>query len=329
MRRSPTCSARLRHLPHRRRREGGAPADGRPQPPVRRRGRAGDQRVRRPHPVATSRWVDVPAAPRPSTSRPSSRIVLKLRMNFDGGPGPGSLPRSTPREEALHFAQMPGRPLPSSKGVGVRFVQIWSGNDNSLPCRNWDSCTRTRKRDRPLPPRYHRRGPPSSWGFRATRGSTTTLIRVTTELGRSSSSQGGKCRDQANPSSCSIRTGSAAAASRAAYAHGESDVWATSPLDRIGSRTTVYDGHPRHASTRSARPNIAARLPLTTASIAASRTCTATRIAAGLNAAAAVDWHFRGGDPRGSFSNLAVTSAIRPATFSASPPVHTAPVFMG
>ena len=48
-----------------------------------------------------------------------------------------STSRSTRSSNRLLRPQVPGRPPSAQRGV--RFVQIWSGNDNGLPRRNWTS----------------------------------------------------------------------------------------------------------------------------------------------------------------------------------------------
>lgn len=122
---------------------------------------------------------------------------------------------------------------------GVRFVQIWSGNDNGFPRRNWDSHEDVERDHGPL-----------AWGMaRAVsalildlkqRGLLDeTLILWTTEFGRMPSSQGGRGRDH-NPyvftnwlCGGGIRGGSTV---------GESDAWGYKPLDRANP-TQCYDIH--------------------------------------------------------------------------------------
>ena len=81
---------------------------------------------------------------------------------------------------------------------GVRFVQIWSGNDNGFPRRNWDSHEDVERDHGPL-----------AWGMAKAvsalildlkqRGLLDdTIILWTTEFGRMPSTQGGKGRDH-NP----------------------------------------------------------------------------------------------------------------------------------
>lgn len=122
---------------------------------------------------------------------------------------------------------------------GVRFVQIWSGNDNGFPRRNWDSHEDVQRDHGPL-----------AWGMAtgaaaliqdlAQRGMLEdTLILWTTEFGRMPCAQGSKGRDH-NPFCFTnwlcgggIKGGTTA---------GESDLWGFRPQDRSRS-TLVYDVH--------------------------------------------------------------------------------------
>lgn len=121
---------------------------------------------------------------------------------------------------------------------GVRFVQIWSGNDNGFPRRNWDSHEDI--------PRDH--GPLAkgmSVGTAALirdlkqRGLLEdTLILWTTEFGRMPCSQGSKGRDH-NPF---VFTNWLCGAGIQGGTYGESDEWGYKPLDR-DHPTQVYDIH--------------------------------------------------------------------------------------
>jgi hypothetical protein len=76
------------------------------------------------------------AAPEALNLKAEPAHVLKL-YGLDGGPQ--AWPKEiSADEEAFHFSQkcLAARRLLER---GVRFVQIWSGNDNSFPRRNWDS----------------------------------------------------------------------------------------------------------------------------------------------------------------------------------------------
>ena len=123
---------------------------------------------------------------------------------------------------------------------GVRFVQIWSGNDNGFPRRNWDSHEDVERDHGPLA-RGFARGASALIRDLKQRGLLEdTIILWTTEFGRMPSSQGGgKGRDH-NPyvftnwlCGGGIKGGTTA---------GESDQWGYKPLDR-SNPTTCYDIH--------------------------------------------------------------------------------------
>jgi hypothetical protein len=122
---------------------------------------------------------------------------------------------------------------------GVRFIQIWSGNDNSFPRRNWDSHEDIERDHGPL-----------SYGM--AKGSAAlikdlkqrgmledTIILWTTEFGRMPSSQGSKGRDH-NPYCFSNWL--CGGGIKGGVTHGESDQWGYKPLDRANP-TQVYDIH--------------------------------------------------------------------------------------
>lgn len=122
---------------------------------------------------------------------------------------------------------------------GVRFVQIWSGNDNGFPRRNWDSHEDIERDHGPLA-RGFARGASALIRDLKQRGMLDdTIVLWTTEFGRMPSTQGGKGRDH-NPyvftnwlCGGGIRGGAIA---------GESDQWGYKPLDRANP-TEVYDIH--------------------------------------------------------------------------------------
>lgn len=123
---------------------------------------------------------------------------------------------------------------------GVRFVQIWSGNDNGFPRRNWDSHEDVERDHGPL-----------AWGMAKAvsalildlkqRGLLDdTIILWTTEFGRMPSSQGGgKGRDH-NP--YVFTNWLCGGGIKGGTTHGESDQWGFKPLDRANP-TTCYDIH--------------------------------------------------------------------------------------
>ncbi len=122
---------------------------------------------------------------------------------------------------------------------GVRFVQIWSGNDNSFPRRNWDSHEDVERDHGPLA-RGMAVGAAALIKDLKQRGLLEdTIILWTTEFGRMPSTQGSRGRDH-NPYVFSnwlcgggIKPG---------VTHGLSDDWGYKPLDR-DNPTQVYDIH--------------------------------------------------------------------------------------
>ena len=141
-------------------------------------------------------------------------------------------------EEAYFFAQkcLTARRLLER---GVRFVQIWSGNDNSHPRRNWDSHEDIRRDHGPLS-RGMARGAAALIADLKQRGMLEdTLILWTTEFGRMPSSQAGKGRDH-NP--FVFTNWLCGGGIKGGITVGESDQWGYKPLDRRNP-TLVYDIH--------------------------------------------------------------------------------------
>jgi hypothetical protein len=141
-------------------------------------------------------------------------------------------------EEAAHFGLkcLVARRLLER---GVRFVQIWSGNDNSFPRRNWDSHEDVARDHGPL-----------AWGMAVGAAALIrdleqrgllddTVILWTTEFGRMPCAQGGKGRDH-NP--FVFTNWLAGGGIRGGVTHGPSDEWGYKPLDREHP-TQVYDLH--------------------------------------------------------------------------------------
>mgnify|MGYP003335231947 CR=1 FL=1 len=81
---------------------------------------------------------------------------------------------------------------------GVRFVQIWSGNDNGFPRRNWDSHEDIERDHGPLARGMARGASALIQDLRQRGLLDDTIILWTTEFGRMPSTQGGKGRDH-NP----------------------------------------------------------------------------------------------------------------------------------
>ena len=122
---------------------------------------------------------------------------------------------------------------------GVRFVQIWSGNDNSFPRRNWDSHEDIERDHDPL---AHGMavGTAALLKDLKRRGLLDdTLVLWTTEFGRMPSTQGTKGRDH-NP--YCFTNWMAGGGIKGGVSFGESDPWGYKPLDRTNP-TQVYDIH--------------------------------------------------------------------------------------
>src|SRR5207249_7828088 len=81
---------------------------------------------------------------------------------------------------------------------GVRFVQIWSGNDNGFPRRNWDSHEDVERDHGPLATGMACGASALIKDLKQLGMLDDTIVLWTTEFGRMPSSQGGKGRDH-NP----------------------------------------------------------------------------------------------------------------------------------
>ncbi len=122
---------------------------------------------------------------------------------------------------------------------GVRFVQIWSGNDNGFPRRNWDSHENVERDHGPLA-RGMARGASALIRDLKHRGMLEeTLILWTTEFGRMPSTQGGLGRDH-NP--YVFTNWLCGGGIRGGISYGPSDEFGYKPLDR-SNPTQVYDIH--------------------------------------------------------------------------------------
>jgi len=122
---------------------------------------------------------------------------------------------------------------------GVRFVQIWSGNDNGFPRRNWDSHEDVRRDHGPLALGMARGAAALIQDLKERGLLEDTVILWTTEFGRMPSSQGGKGRDH-NP--YCFTNWLCGGGIKGGISHGESDEWGYKPLDR-NNPTLVYDIH--------------------------------------------------------------------------------------
>lgn len=143
-----------------------------------------------------------------------------------------------PAEEAEYF----GRKCLIARRLlerGVRFVQIWSGNDNSFPRRNWDSHEDIERDHGPLA-RGMAVGTAALLKDLKQRGLLKdTIVLWTTEFGRMPSTQGSKGRDH-NP--YVFTNWLAGGGIKPGVTHGPSDQWGYKPLDRDNA-TEVYDIH--------------------------------------------------------------------------------------
>ena len=122
---------------------------------------------------------------------------------------------------------------------GVRFVQIWSGNDNGFPRRNWDSHEDIRRDHGPLSMGFARGAAALIQDLKQRGLLEDTIILWTTEFGRMPSSQGGKGRDH-NP--YCFTNWLCGGGIKGGVIVGESDQWGYKPQDR-NHPTTVYDIH--------------------------------------------------------------------------------------
>ncbi len=122
---------------------------------------------------------------------------------------------------------------------GVRFVQIWSGNDNGFPRRNWDSHEDLARDHGPLA-RGMAMGTAALIQDLKQRGLLDdTIILWTTEFGRMPSTQGSKGRDH-NP--YVFTNWLCGGGIKGGVSYGPSDEWGYKPLDR-DHPTQVYDIH--------------------------------------------------------------------------------------
>ncbi|MBX9653072.1 DUF1501 domain-containing protein [bacterium] len=141
-------------------------------------------------------------------------------------------------EETIHFSR---KCLVARRLIerGVRFVQIWSGNDNGFPRRNWDSHEDVRRDHGPLAAGMARGAAALIKDLEQRGLLDETIVLWTTEFGRMPSSQGGKGRDH-NP--FVFTNWLCGGGIKGGITHGESDPFGYKPLDR-NNPTQVYDIH--------------------------------------------------------------------------------------
>jgi hypothetical protein len=176
------------------------------------------------------------AAPEALDLKKEPEHILKL---YGLDRGPQSWPKEiNADEEAYYFSEkcLTARRLLER---GVRFVQIWSGNDNGFPRRNWDSHEDVERDHGPLA-RGMARGAAALLQDLKQRGMLEdTIVLWTTEFGRMPSTQGGKGRDH-NP--YVFTNWLCGGGIKGGIVHGESDQWGYKPLDRKNP-TYVWDIH--------------------------------------------------------------------------------------
>jgi hypothetical protein len=141
-------------------------------------------------------------------------------------------------EETVYF----GRKCLAARRLlerGVRFVQIWSGNDNGFPRRNWDSHEDVKRDHGPLAVGMARGAAALVKDLKQRGLLDDTIILWTTEFGRMPSSQGGKGRDH-NP--YCFTNWLCGGGIKGGVSYGPSDEFGYKPLDR-NNPTQVYDVH--------------------------------------------------------------------------------------
>lgn len=122
---------------------------------------------------------------------------------------------------------------------GVRFIQIWSGNDNGFPRRNWDSHEDIRRDHGPLAAGMAVGTAALIQDLKQRGLLDDTIILWTTEFGRMPSTQGSMGRDH-NP--YVFTNWLCGGGIKPGITFGESDQWGYKPLDREHP-TQVYDIH--------------------------------------------------------------------------------------
>ena len=198
--------------------------------------REGDQRLEgriRSYELAAKMQL---AAPEALDLKAEPEHVLK-HYGLDRGPQTWAKEINA-EEETFYFAQkcLAARRLLER---GVRFVQVWSGNDNGFPRRNWDSHEDIQRDHGPLSLGMARGAAAFIQDLKQRGMLEDTLILWTTEFGRMPSSQGGKGRDH-NP--FVFTNWLCGGGIKGGISHGESDPWGYKPADRKNP-TQVYDIH--------------------------------------------------------------------------------------
>jgi hypothetical protein len=122
---------------------------------------------------------------------------------------------------------------------GVRFVQIWMGNDNNFPRRNWDSHEDVERDHGPLAQGMARGASALLKDLKQRGMLDETIVLWTTEFGRMPSSQRGRGRDH-NP--YVFTNWLAGGGIKGGISYGPSDLWGYKPAEREHP-TQVYDIH--------------------------------------------------------------------------------------
>jgi len=122
---------------------------------------------------------------------------------------------------------------------GVRLVQVWSGNDNGFPRRNWDSHEDVQRDHGPLAIGMARATAALIKDLKRVGLLDDTIVLWTTEFGRMPSSQGGKGRDH-NP--YCFTNWLCGGGIKGGMSFGPSDEFGYKPADRKHP-TEVYDIH--------------------------------------------------------------------------------------
>lgn len=176
------------------------------------------------------------AAPEALDLSKETKQTLKL-YGLDHGKGTFDK-EINPIEETDYF----GRKCLAARRLlerGVRFVQIYSGNDNGFPRRNWDSHEDVKRDHGPLAHGMARGASALIADLKRLGLLDDTIILWTTEFGRMPSSQGGKGRDH-NP--YCFTNWLAGGGIKPGITYGLSDDFGYKPADRKHP-TEVYDVH--------------------------------------------------------------------------------------
>ncbi|TWT30625.1 DUF1501 domain-containing protein [Blastopirellula retiformator] len=198
--------------------------------------RSGDSRLEariRSYELAAKMQSSAPAAL--DISDEPAHILKMYGLDRPGAEYPTEI---NPAEEAEYF----GRKCLVARRLlerGVRFVQIWSGNDNGFPRRNWDSHEDIKRDHGPLAQGMAVGAAALIQDLKQRGLLDDTIVLWTTEFGRMPSTQGSKGRDH-NP--YVFTNWLCGGGIRGGVSYGPSDQWGYKPIDR-NNPTQVYDIH--------------------------------------------------------------------------------------